>query len=101
MKTKQVHFRSYNYEKIEKKQIYLHHTAGGPSGEQVFQYWESQANKVATCVAISNDGNIVQGFGSECWEGVIAITRREYVNGDHPGRPLSYRADHMASLFWG
>ena len=67
MKTKQVHFRSYNYEKIEKKQIYLHHTAGGPSGEQVFQYWETQANKVATCVAISNDGTIVQGFGSECW----------------------------------
>lgn len=79
MKTKQVHFRSYNYEKIEKKQIYLHHTAGGPSGEQVFQYWESQANKVATCVAISNDGTIVQGFGSECWAYHLGLGTKHFM----------------------
>ena len=79
MKTKQVHFRSYNYEKIEKKQIYLHHTAGGPSGEQVFAYWETQPHKVATCVAISNDGTIVQGFGSECWAYHLGLGTKHFL----------------------
>jgi len=88
MKTKQVHFRSYNYEKIEKKQIYLHHTAGGPSGEQVFQYWESQANKVATCVAISNDGTIVQGFGSECWAYHLGLGTKHFMSQGLPFLPL-------------
>ena len=80
MKTKQVHFRSYNYEKIEKKQIYLHHTAGGPSGEQVFAYWETQPHKVATCVAISNDGTIVQGFGSECWAYHLGLGTKHFMS---------------------
>ena len=80
MKTKQVHFRSYNYEKIEKKQIYLHHTAGGPSGEQVFAYWETQPHKVATCVAISNDGTIVQGFPSECWAYHLGLGTKHFMS---------------------
>ena len=80
MKTKQVHFRSYNYEKIQKKQIYLHHTAGGPSGEQVFAYWETQPHKVATCVAISNDGTIVQGFGSECWAYHLGLGTKHFMS---------------------
>ena len=88
MKTKQVHFRSYNYERIEKKQIYLHHTAGGPSGEQVFQYWETQANKVATCVAISNDGTIVQGFGSECWAYHLGLGTSVFLKHQLPYLPL-------------
>jgi N-acetyl-anhydromuramyl-L-alanine amidase AmpD len=67
MKIKQVPFRAYNREAQPKTQIYLHHTAGGPSGDQVFQFWTTANNKIATCVAISSDGTIVQGFGSEYW----------------------------------
>ena len=88
MKTKQVHFRSYNYEKIQKKQIYLHHTAGGPSGEQVFAYWETQPHKVATCVAISNDGTIVQGFGSECWAYHLGLGTKHFLGQGLPFLPL-------------
>jgi hypothetical protein len=67
MKIKQVPFRAYNREAVKKTQVYLHHTAGNGSGEQTFAYWEKVANKVSTCVAISTDGTIVQGFGSEYW----------------------------------
>lgn len=63
----------YFKEEFKKTQIYLHHTAGNPSGTGVFSYWDDNTEKVATCVAISGkgkgtvDGQIVQGFSSKFW----------------------------------
>lgn len=62
----------YRQEQHTKRQIYLHHTAGGPDGHNVFKWWSSNPERVATCVAISgpgsgNDGQIVQGFSSRMW----------------------------------
>jgi len=88
MKIKQVPFRAYNREAVTKTQIYLHHTAGGPSGEQVFEFWQSQANKVATCVAISNDGTIVQGFGSEYWAFHLGLGTKHFMGNGCPYLPL-------------
>lgn len=67
MNLKQIPFNNYIREKTEKKQIVLHHTAGGGKGEIVYAGWQSDRTPVATCVAISRDGTIVQGFGSEYW----------------------------------
>lgn len=70
---KQVKFPESQFVKEEhpKKQIYLHHTAGNASGENVFKYWETTKERVATCVSISGpadvDGLIVQGFSSKFW----------------------------------
>lgn len=67
MKTTQIDFRGYYREEHPKSQIYLHHTAGGPNAKSVFAYWETTPERVATCVAISRSGEIVQGFKSELW----------------------------------
>jgi hypothetical protein len=63
----------YFQEEFPKTQIYLHHTAGNPSATNVFLDWQSNASRIATCVAISGkstfttDGEIVQGFSSRHW----------------------------------
>jgi hypothetical protein len=75
MNIKQVAFplSQYFQEEHPKKQIYLHHTAGNANGEQVFAGWASNAERVATCVAISGkgtgtvDGQIIQGYSSKYW----------------------------------
>lgn len=67
MNLKQIPFNNYMREKTAKKQIVLHHTAGGGNGEIVYQGWQADRTPVATCVAISRDGTIVQGFGSGYW----------------------------------
>jgi N-acetyl-anhydromuramyl-L-alanine amidase AmpD len=71
----QTEFPSSQYvrEEFPKKQIYLHHTAGNSSATNVFRWWASNPERVATCVAIAGpgstdgDGKIVQGFGSKYW----------------------------------
>jgi hypothetical protein len=67
MNIKQIAFNGYYKEECPKSQIYLHHTAGGGNGVATFQYWASDPVNVATCVSISNDGTIVQGFSSKHW----------------------------------
>jgi N-acetyl-anhydromuramyl-L-alanine amidase AmpD len=75
---KQIDFKESQYIKEEhtKKQIYLHHTAGGANPIATFKYWESTSERVATCVTIGGkadksnawiDGEIVQGFSSKFW----------------------------------
>lgn len=75
MNIKQVTFPANQYfqEEHPKKQIYLHHTAGNASGEQVFAGWASNSERIGTCVSISGkgkgtvDGEIIQGFSSKHW----------------------------------
>ena len=75
MKIKHVNFSASQFlqQKYPKKQIYLHHTAGNSNAENVFKDWESNPERIGTCVVISGsgpgsvDGEIVQGFSSESW----------------------------------
>jgi len=69
MNIKQVEFPESQYyaQKHAKTQIYLHHTAGHRDGVKVFKGWASDPIRIATCVAISGDGTIVQGFSSAYW----------------------------------
>lgn len=57
----------YNHEEHPKKQIYLHHTAGGPSAVNVAKFFNSQQGKVATAFIIGANGTIVQCFSSKHW----------------------------------
>lgn len=57
----------YVQELTDKKQIYLHHTAGGPSAVNVAKFFNSQEGKVATAFIIDNNGTIVQCFSSKNW----------------------------------
>lgn len=57
----------YYREEHPKTQIYLHHTAGADNGPGVFQWWASNQTRVATCVVIERDGDIIQGYSSRYW----------------------------------
>jgi hypothetical protein len=51
----------------EKKQIYLHHTAGGGNPIAVANYFQQKEGKVATAFVIGAKGTIVQLFSSKHW----------------------------------
>ena len=53
--------------KHEKKQIYLHHTAGGPDAVSVAKYFDNKPERVATAFIIGANGTIVQCFSSKDW----------------------------------
>lgn len=74
-----IDFSNYKREQTGKSQIYLHHTAGGPSGEQVYQFWQADAVPVATCVVISRDGTIVQGFNSGFWAFHLGLGNKHFA----------------------
>lgn len=64
-------------EKTKKVQIYLHHTAGNADPFATYRGWESNVERIATCVVIGGkptnsksawqDGEIAQGFSSQFW----------------------------------
>ena len=49
-------------EQSEKKQIYLHHTAGNGNAEGVARFWNSNDSRIATAFVIGENGTIVQCF---------------------------------------
>jgi N-acetyl-anhydromuramyl-L-alanine amidase AmpD len=51
----------------EKKQIYLHHTAGGGNPVSVANYFQQKEGKIATAFVIGEKGTIVQLFSSKHW----------------------------------
>lgn len=66
----------YFAEEHPKTQIYLHHTAGNPSGICCANWWKSNEIKIATAFIITGgvknsnvekDGDIIQCFKSEHW----------------------------------
>jgi N-acetyl-anhydromuramyl-L-alanine amidase AmpD len=54
-------------EEHPKKQIYLHHTAGGGNPVAVASYFQQKEGKVATAFIIGANGKIVQLFSSKHW----------------------------------
>ena len=51
----------------QKKQIYLHHTAGGGNPIAVAKYFQQKQERVATAFVIGEKGTIVQLFSSKHW----------------------------------
>lgn len=84
MNIRQINFPESQYigEVFPKAQIYLHHTAGGPNAENVFNGWGTTRDRIATCVVIngygSNDGQIVQGFSSKFWAYHLGINNSHF-----------------------
>ena len=48
----------YIAEEFPKRQIYLHHTVGNPSGERTIDIWNNDRARIGTAVCISRDGTI-------------------------------------------
>ena len=54
-------------ENTDKKQIYLHHTAGNKNPIATIKGWESNKERVATAFVIGYEGTIAQAFSSRDW----------------------------------
>ena len=75
--------------KHEKKQIYLHHTAGGPDAVSVAKYFDNKPERVATAFIIGANGTIVQCFSSKDWayhlglkESIFKASKVPYISLD-------------------
>ncbi len=109
MNLKQVTFPSSQYiaEEHPKKQIYIHHTAGNASGEQVFAGWASNAERIATCVSISGpgpnsvDGQIVQGFSSKFWAYHLGLKESTFQRFNVPYKSLDKISIGIEICNWG
>lgn len=91
----------YMQEEHPKKQIYLHHTAGGPSAENVFKDWASNPERIATCVAISGTGQIVQGFSSKFWAYHLGLKEATFDSMGIPYQSLDRISIGIEVCNWG
>lgn len=109
MNIKQVSFPSSQYiqEEHPKKQIYLHHTAGNPNGENVFKHWANNAERIATCVTISGrgtdcvDGQIIQGFSSKYWGFHLGLKESTFQRAGVPYKSLDRISIGIEICNWG
>lgn len=109
MNLKQVSFPSSQYiqEEHPKVQVYLHHTAGNASGEQVFAGWATNPERIATCVAISGkgtncvDGQIVQGFSSKYWAYHLGLKESTFNKYGVPYKSLDKISIGIEICNWG
>lgn len=109
MNLKQVQFPATQYmaEEHPKAQIYLHHTAGNASGEQVFTGWASNSERIATCVSISGpgsnsvDGQIVQGFSSKHWAYHLGLKESTFHKFNVPYKSLDKISIGIEVCNWG
>lgn len=109
MNLKQVQFPTSQYmaEEHPKVQIYLHHTAGNASGEQVFSGWASNGERIATCVTVSGpgpnsvDGQIVQGFSSKHWAYHLGLKESTFQKHGVPYKSLDKISIGIEVCNWG
>lgn len=109
MNLKQVAFPESQYIKEEhpKKQVYLHHTAGNASGENVFLGWANNSERIATCVSISGkgantiDGQIIQGFNSKYWAYHLGLKESTFQSKGVPYQSLDKISIGIEICNWG
>ena len=69
----------YVDELTDKKQIYLHHTAGGPDAVSVANYFQQKVGRVATAFIIGANGTIVQCFSSKKWAYHLGLKQQVFT----------------------
>lgn len=80
-KIKQVRLSDSQYfrEESPKKQIYLHHTAGGGNAERVSKHWNNNNERIGTAFVVGANGLIVQCFSSKHWAWHLGISKNEFT----------------------
>lgn len=99
-----VDFPSNQYYKATypKKQIYLHHTAGNSNAANVFKHWgRDKQGRIATCIAISGDGEIVQGYSSKYWAWHLGVKSKYFQAMDLPYKVLDKYSIGIEICNWG
>lgn len=95
----------------KKVQIYLHHTAGNPDPQGTYKWWESNTERVATCVVIGGlpinktstwkDGEIVQGYSSKYWAYHLGLKESTFQRFDLPYISLDKISIGVEICNWG
>jgi N-acetyl-anhydromuramyl-L-alanine amidase AmpD len=99
--------KQYFEETHTKTQIYLHHTAGRSNGINTYKSWESNTERVGTCVVISGvtdampDGQIVQGFSSKYWAYHLGLTKDVFKKFGVPYQSLDKISIGIEICNWG
>lgn len=97
-------------EEKPKSQIYLHHTAGNPDPFGVYRYWESNPERVSTCVTVGGkpkksdtfiDGQIVQGFPSKYWAFHLGLKESTFHKHNLPYKSLDRISIAVEICNWG
>jgi N-acetyl-anhydromuramyl-L-alanine amidase AmpD len=99
----------YVHQETTKNQIYLHHTAGNPSGVNCIKHWNNdKRGRVATCVVISGvgaknskDGEICQGYSSKFWAYHLGVKREVFEGHDVPYKLLDKNSIGVEICNWG
>jgi N-acetyl-anhydromuramyl-L-alanine amidase AmpD len=78
----------YNHEEHPKRQIYLHHTAGGPDAVSVARFFNNKEGKVATAFIIGANGTIVQCFSSKHWAYHLGLKQEIFTEAGVPYQSL-------------
>jgi|SRR5210317_181201 len=100
---KNVKFPAYEYFPIKhkKSQIYLHHTASGPSAHSVWNWWKNDKGRIATCVVIGADGEILQGFSSKYWAYHLGLATKHFSALGLPYKKLDPISIGIEVCCWG
>ncbi len=67
----------YYKEVHPKNQIYLHHTVSGDGFDGDIGSWKNTPEKVATCIVVERNGDIIQCFSSKFWAHHLGVTSKE------------------------
>jgi hypothetical protein len=81
--------------KHTKTQICLHHSSGSDNAKNFFEGWKVSPERVATCMAIEDDGELYKIFSSEYWAYHINVASKGNQSlYEHPlyGKYLKYNA---------
>lgn len=84
-----------------KTQIYLHHTAGSPNADQVWDWWKADKSPIATCVVIDDSGEIVQGFSSKFWAYHLGLKNNHFGMHGLPFKNLDKISIGVELTNWG
>lgn len=100
----------YLTEEHPKTQIYLHHTAGNSNPFNVFKDWESNKERIATCVVIGGrpgtskefkDGDVVQGYSSKFWAYHLGLKESTFDKFNIPYKSLDKISIGIEICNWG
>lgn len=94
----------------DKVQIYLHHTAGNSNPFAVFRDWETNRERIATCVSVGGkpkntkefrDGDVVQGFSSKFWAFHLGLKESTFQKFGIPYKSLDKISIGIEICNWG
>ena len=91
----------YVNETTTKNQIVLHHTVSGPDAAKVVKSWNANKERIATCVAISRNGEIHQAFPSSKWAYHLGLGTKHFTKVGLPYRNLDKTTIGIELCAWG